>query len=515
MARQTIIDWQRDSLVVAVGQGTPWRIDQLSEQPIGQIPEGSDALIPLNGDAAQALVRGLDAVGGRKSDATVVLSRELVEVRTLAIPRIDPDELPDVIRFQAQRQLANMGDSWTLDYVLLPDVPGQEMMTALVAAISPQTMQEIATACEQAGVQLAHVTLRPLEIARFALSTGKLVKGEPGVVVCLSAGHADLMLLCQDQVVLVRSTNLSGDSSAIASTLNGELRRSLMAASPQLAGRPLKSALLIADSVLAEAASDVMAAALNCPVTTFEPNSLLSSGSKSNSIGDQSGALPQPAVGRLAGIVGVSQLSSSGRQTKIDFKDPHKRPPPKSKRTTYILAAAATTLVVISGASWWAGIHRGLDDELAAYRSQIVSKKDMVEAAQGRITQVQEIDRFLQSSTNWLDEMTYIAEHIPASDKVLLGEPAFATLPDGSGRIAMPVAVDSSSTIGTFESSLRDDQHVVTGKNSTQLGEAASQLYRWRVDEAIVVTGRGWPLVSQLETGRRAETSETKAKEAE
>ncbi|MEO8271381.1 MAG: hypothetical protein ABI557_16790, partial [Aureliella sp.] len=135
MSKKTIIDWQRDSLLVAVGQtqaGTV-TIERLSEQTIGHAAssEGKDddQLLPLNGDAAQGLVRAIDELGLRKSDATIILSRDLVEVRTLSIPRIDAAELPDVIRFQAQRQLANMGDAWTLDYVLLPDAAGQEMHT--------------------------------------------------------------------------------------------------------------------------------------------------------------------------------------------------------------------------------------------------------------------------------------------------------------------------------------------------------------------------------------------------
>lgn len=100
MSKKTIIDWQRDSLIVAVGQvhGGTVTIDRLSEQAIGASAESSaneeDELLPLNGDAAQGLVRAVDELGLRKSEVTIILSRDLVEVRTISVPRIEAAELP-------------------------------------------------------------------------------------------------------------------------------------------------------------------------------------------------------------------------------------------------------------------------------------------------------------------------------------------------------------------------------------------------------------------------------------
>jgi Tfp pilus assembly PilM family ATPase len=170
VARQTLIDWQRDSLIVAVGQtqGTATSLDRVNVQPIGATSEEQESPA-RNADAAQALGRAVDELGLRKSDATVIVSREIVELRTLAIPRVDPHELPDIIRFQAQRQLANMGDNWALDYVLLPDQPGQEMLTALVGVLSPSSLSEIEAACTSAGLQLVNLALAPIEIARLAV----------------------------------------------------------------------------------------------------------------------------------------------------------------------------------------------------------------------------------------------------------------------------------------------------------------------------------------------------------
>lgn len=504
MSKKTIIDWQRDSLIVAVGQvhGGTVTIDRLSEQAIGASAESSaneeDELLPLNGDAAQGLVRAVDELGLRKSEVTIILSRDLVEVRTISVPRIEAAELPDVIRFQAQRQLANMGDAWTLDYVLLPDAPGQEMLTALVGAIAPTTLQTIEAACEQAGITPTHVVLRPIEIARFVIASGKLPSNEPALVVCLSEQHADLLILERGQIVQVRSTKLPSEAAQWQAALGGELRRSLMAAAVQLANKSIRHALLIASPATAQSAAEQLSEILDCQIALIDPASLLSG---------EASQQPQIVVysaHRLAGIAGSLSLPTAAGDAKLDFKDPKKRPPPQKSTRTYVLAAVAALLLAVGGLTWWLGVQRELDDQLAHFQMEKENRKAAVAAAQERVTHVQEIDRFLQAAPNWLDEVTYLAEKIPPSDKVLIGEPTFTALADGSGRITMPVAVDSSPTITAFESSVRDEQHVVVGSKSTMLNAAPGDLYKWRIDETITVRGRGWDLVSQLDTSRSA-----------
>ncbi len=504
MSKKIIIDWQQDSLIVAVGQahaGTV-TIDRLNEQAIGRSTEGSvggeDEPQPLNTDAAQALARAIDELGLRKSEAAIILSRDLVEVRTISIPRIEAAELPDLIRFQAQRQLANMGDAWTLDYVLLPDSPGQEMLTALVGALSPAILQSIETACERAGITPTHVVLRPFEIARLVAASGTLPGGGPALVVCLSDRQADLLILDQGQIVQVRSTKLPDQTEPWRTALGGELRRSLMAASVQLSNKEINRALLIASPTAAQNAVELLSELLDCQIARIDPISLLGGEASHHR------QIVEHSAHRLAGIAGSLSLPSSVANSKIDFKDPKRRPPPKKNTRTYILAAAAALLLAAGGLTWWLRVQGELDDQLAYFQSEKESHKAAVAAAQERVSQVQEIDRFLQAAPNWLDEVAYLAEKMPPAEKVLIGEPTFTVLNDGSGRITMPVAVDSSPTIKAFESSLRDEHYGVVGSKSTMLDSPLFDRYQWRIDETITVRGRGWNLVSQLDTSRGA-----------
>ncbi|MCA9133819.1 MAG: hypothetical protein KDA45_11720, partial [Planctomycetales bacterium] len=386
MAKQTIIDWQGDGLLVAVGhsQGATVHLEKLCAQTMG--PQlGADEL-SSEVSASQALSRAVDELGLRKSDVTVVVPREMVEVRTLSIPRVDPNELPDIIRFQAQRQLASMGDQWTLDYVLLPQEAGQETLTALVAAISPVALAGIEAACTAAGVQVTHMAFRPIEIARYAIHSGKLPSSGAAVVVCLAERHADLLILHNGQVVQIRGTKLPADGVQLPAILGGELRRSLMAASSQLGSLPIAGALLFASPELAQQAEAVLREAVGCAVTSVDPASLLPT-----KFG-QAATLSQSSANRIAAVAGACHFASADPKTRLDFKEPKKRPPPKSKRPTYLLAAAAAALLLLAGISWWVSANRALDEALALQKTEIANKQDLKKVSEERIAELREIE---------------------------------------------------------------------------------------------------------------------------
>ncbi len=502
LARQTIIDWQRDSLVVAVcsGHGASVMIEKISHQTIGRSASDSDTLAAdvLNGDAAQALARAVDELGLRKTDAIVVASREVVEVRTVSIPRIDASELPDVIRFQSQRQLANMGDNWALDYVLLPDEPGQEMHTALVGVIAPSVLNEIEAVCAGAGLTLLHVALRPLEIVRYAIATGKLPAQGVAVLVCLSEQQADLMILNNGGVVQVRSTKLPSEADLIPNTLAGELRRSLMASSSQVGNKAVAKTLIFASSELAERVQETVRPIVGGDLTVVDPADLLPA-----QLADRD-QLARTSANRLAGLAGAVYFGSADQKTKVDFKNPKRRPPPKSRRTMYLLAGAAALLLTLGGLSWWYNTNRELDNELAMIQAEIEGMKESKKIASQKIADLVEIEKFLEASPNWLDELAYVAERLPPSDKVILGEPTFSTLPDGTGRISLPVAADTSPTLSLLDESLRDEDHIVAGRNPVQLDQPLLGKYKWRADGSILIKNRGWDLVSKLDTSRKA-----------
>jgi Tfp pilus assembly PilM family ATPase len=480
MSKQ-IIDWQKDGVFAArgSGRGSKVHLEQVSLQAVGENADGRSFTLE---EALHSAVAG----AGLRGEVTVIATREIVEVRTIQVPRIDPDELPDVIRFQAQRQLSNMTDSWTLDFVMLPPAVGQEMQTALVGAISPAHLAEIDRMCAGAGLTVGRVLLRPIEIARFAVESGSLPTSGAAMIVCVSEQNAELLILRDGHVVQVRGTRLPSESELIGNSLKGEIRRSLMAASPQLGNTPLSSVLLISTSGFASQLDGVIAEASGAAVTHLDPTSMLPEQlSERESLARTSGH-------RLTAIAGALNADQAEKSKLVDFKMPKKRPPKKKNTGRILLYGGAAALLLLGGLAWWYTTDQKLNQDIADFREQTAEKAETVEWAQAKVGELKDVQDFLAASPNWLDELTYISTRIPKAEKIIVESPTFTAMQrDGSALIKVAVRADGSSSIEAFEKSLRDENHVVQGSGTTELADPKDR-YKWRAEESITIKGRGW-----------------------
>ncbi|RMF42702.1 MAG: hypothetical protein D6753_06905 [Planctomycetota bacterium] len=443
--------------------------------------------------SAEALREAISALGLEKSEAVVLASREMLELRTIQVPRMEAEELPDIIRYQAQRQFAQINENWVVDFVMLPDRPADEMQTALVAALNPVHMSAIETACRAAQVELQHVAMEPLEIARFGVETGQIPRQGVALAACLSETQAEIVLYRDGRVILVRGTRLPHDTDQRDKALRSEITRTMVAAGPLLDGAPVAGALLMAHPLLAENAQSAIAEVVGITPQVIDPSSLLSA----EVAGISPDALIRTAGHRVVALAGAGAFMAASPDTKIDFKHPKRRPPKRQNRTRIALAATAALLLVIAGGSWWYSENSRLNEELADLEAQIESKQGLLETAQKRVAELREIDKFLQGSPNFLAELAYVAERIPPADKVLISAPRMNTTSDGIGIMAMNIAADSAATISQFEESLRDEHHIVKGSNYEQLDEPDG-LYKWIANERVAIHDRGWKLVQQL-----------------
>ncbi len=484
MARTVVIDWQRDGLLVAVGarRGSLVAFEQVRLLPLGETEQGTVS-------AGQALRKAIQEMGLGKADAIVIASREVVEIRTLSIPNVDQDELPDIIRFQAQRQMANVGETWPLDYILLPSA-GLENKVALAAAISPAHVAEFESAVVGAGLQLNRVLLRPLELARFALNadtTGTMKEGA-SVVVCLTDSQADLLLLSSGAVVQLRSTRLPTGGEQIANAIVGEIKRSLVAAASQMNGVSLTSAMVIAPADLASTVESAVSQAVGCIVIVVDPVVMLPS-SLENAEG-----LNHATANRLAAIAGVISAPQPDKRTLIDFKNPKKRPPKEVNFTRYALACAAVGLLLLGAGSWWYSTTSRMDRELAELKKTIADKKDLGELALKQIAEFNEIKKVLDSSPNWLDEVQRIAQNMP--DKVMMFSPTMSVAANGEGVIKSKVYAASTEDISKFENMLRKDGQFRVSSGGVALTNSRDG-YPWETMITMSFPSRGWDLLGK------------------
>lgn len=476
MSKSLILDWQKSSLMLAQAHGRSPKavIDSIVIKPVGGAEVDSQTAAEALRSAAQEL--------SAKGEVTVLLARELVELRTVQFPKIDPDDLADVIRFQAQRQFANMTEAWTLDYVVLPPSASSEMQTALVAAVSPAQLAEIESACTSAGLQASRIALRPLQLAQMAVDGGLISSSGQSMIVCVSNEVTDILVLRDGKVVQVRATKLPSEPEQVPSALQGEIRRSLLAVSSEMDGKPIDSVLFIATTERAAALSNIVQQTLPAKVVNFHPETLLP---------DKNSALAEVAACRLVAMAGSLTLSTTDKSSVIDFKNPKKRPPKKRDSRKYLLYGGAAAALAIAAVGWYYTTTRRLDDEYAMLQEEVKAKKDSGDAAKKRLAELGTLEKFAQDAPNWLDELVYISEKLPSSDKMMIEGPSFS-LKNGAGEIGFTVkSVDNDDVSGL--GALRDDHYDVNPKATKGLPKPEGK-YRYGTAATISISGKGWDL---------------------
>lgn len=480
MSKNLILDWQKNSLMLARASGRAPKA--LVENVIVKAVGGTDVDSQTAAEALRAASQELSA----KGEVTVLVARDLVEMRTVQIPKMDPDDLPDVIRFQAQRQFASMTDAWTVDYVLLPPASGSEMQTALVAAISPAQLNEIDSACAAAGLQAAKISLRPVQTAQFAVDGGLIDSHGQSVVICISESVVDILILREGKVVQVRTTKLPSEPDQVAMALQGELRRSVFAASAELDGKPIEHALLVATGSRTGDLANVIEQVFNCKVVQFHPETLLA---------DSNVALADSIANRLTAAAGSLTLDAANSSGVINFKNPKKRPPKKRNTRKYLLPALAAAAVLMLGIGWYYSIVNELDGQYNDAQEEIKSLKSLADANQKRLAELNAIQQFALGSPNWLDELTYLSEKIPNSDKIMMDNPTFTLTNNGAGEIKFSLLSSDKNSVSELRDSLHNDDnnYVVMTKTTGELPKADGK-YRYRSDGSIIITNRGWDL---------------------
>ena len=505
MSKQIIIDWQRDGLFVAMGsrRGNSVSIDTLVTTG-GEGATGSSTAISTQ---LFALAKKLDL---NKSEAIVIAPREVLEFRSLTVPRADDNEVPDMVRFQATRQMANIGDTWPLDYILLPDQPGSEGISALAATISPAHMAEIEATCSDLGIQLTRVLARPVEIARWGVALGNLANTEAALVIAVSQTHADLLTVSFGSLVQVRANRLPSDIQALAPALVAEIRRTMMAAANFLNNQPVSKVVLIASPDIAERVESLIAEATGASVAVVDPASVLPSQlAERHELGHR-------AASRIAAIAGVVSNPSPDQRNVIDLKNVKRPQPKKGYRRELSLAGGGIAALLLLGFYFWWSTHAQLDLQIAAAKKMEAEKAEQVKKLLPQIKQRQDVDGFLAGSINWLDEMKYLSANAPSTADVVLTNPSFDYVLDrktGGGQITVVAEAIKSEQLGALRETLSDKEHEITGSGPKQM-LAKKGAYGFEERETIRLAPRTWDPLAKPVSNKQVANKPAAAKPA-
>jgi Tfp pilus assembly PilM family ATPase len=400
-----------------------------------------------------------------KVTTVVGVGRDQVQLKLLKLPPAPAEEMPELVRFQAEREFTAMGEGAVLDFIpLVGDAatPHQVLATSLRAA----GMNEVREVGEALGVSPDRITLRACAAASLVRRATGAGHGNVALVINPLADEADLVVLADGQVVLVRTVRLpdAKEGDARQRTLGGEIRRTLAAVRQQLEDRQIDAIWMCGHGASADR-PDVLAAELGQDVSTFDPASASSLVLTRTDVAESS-------LGRFAAVLGMALDEADRRAPVVDFLNPRRRVQARRFGRVHALAAAAAVLVVLAyGVRLWSRAAAPAR-ELAEIQQEIQQLQPMVAQYDAVTAQADAIDRWLATDVNWLDELVKISRELrpeplkskkfPVAQDVVIKQLTLSTPPGSEpqgGLVDLSAVAKNSAVVSALEGRLRDERH--------------------------------------------------------
>jgi Tfp pilus assembly PilM family ATPase len=457
MSRLLAIEWDAKEARVAVGRarGSAIAVEQAFTVDLSKrAGDGASGEKEIGTAIAAALAqRGL-----AKSDALVAVGRANIELRFLTTPPTPPEELPDLVRFQAMRQFTTLGDDWPLDYVPLEE-NRDGGINVLAAAISPELVQQIHDTCAAAGIHCSRLVLRPFATA--ALLLGAKAEDRCRMLVDLLSDEADLTVMAGGKVIFPRTIRLpENDGSELqARALLGEIRRTVIAAQNQLGGRKVEQIVIFGDpghhASLRKLIEDELT--LEAGVELLDPLAMV------ELEGEAQRTRPQ-FPGTFAPLLGMLAEEAAARPQPIDFLHPRRRPQPPDRRRLYAIAggiagAIAASLLLLL----WMQLS-SQSSQVRDLQAQISQQDKAVKSGKTFRDQAAKLERFEHGDISWLDELRLISLKAPPPEKARLEDLEAKVTPKGNAELTIHALASDNETILEIEQRLTETGRMVQGK---------------------------------------------------
>jgi Tfp pilus assembly PilM family ATPase len=429
----------------------------------------ADGATPPAREIGARLAAAIGSSAGSSAKTLVGVGREQVQIVLLSLPPAPLEELPELVRFQAERSFTSLGSDAALDYIPLEGdatTPHQ----VLAAALSASGVNEVRQLCEAVGVESDCVTLRATAAASFVSRRLSPAANEVSLVVNRLSDEADLVVLVGDQVVLIRTVRIPdrGETAGRARALAGEIRRTNAAVRQQTGEQQVGRVILCGHASETQNAEQ-LATDLSLPVELFDVIENAPTGFAKLD-------LPPERLACFASTLGMALGEADRRPPVVDFLNVRRRVEVrKFTRQHALMAATAALVIVFLGLMLWKRSHT-LSTDLTRINAEIAAAENEFEQLQYDTTLAEagSIERWLATDVNWLDEIDRLSaawrpepldsKKYPAAEDAVITQ-LIALRPPGNdaagGRMAIQAVARNPQVMATLERRIRDEAHQV------------------------------------------------------
>ncbi len=445
MKRVVVIDWgmSRPAVVAAAVRGERLTVESFGWLPAGS-PEQPGAGEPATAQA-EALRRLLPAWAGSGAKLLGLVGRSRVVLRLLRLPPAEPEELPQMVRFQAVRELSFPPEQAALDFDPIGKTDESGWLV-LMGALRHEQISRFDAALNPLGLQLGRLGLRPYAAWSFWLHAG-MEPDRPAILLNLFDNELELAIGAGRSVYLTRAARLRAPSgqplpgAQTASQLAGEVRRTLLALANQGTDVAAERLVLAADRQRCAELAGPLSEQLDMPVLQLDPLQRVTLAAE-----------PPHGSDPGAWLAAFGAALAAEEPWPFDFVSP-KRPAARRdyRRPAAIAAGFVAAAVVGIGYMWLhhqlASAQRRIDQRL----KQLQTQEKLLEAGRETFDEHKSVRLWLDSGVNPLLELERFSNAVEGGRELYLKRVTIAAgSGPGEGRVELEAIARERGAISRF-----------------------------------------------------------------
>jgi Tfp pilus assembly PilM family ATPase len=340
----------------------------------------------------------LKAAGIAPAPALVSIPRDRVILKELRYPAVPLPEEPNVVKFQAMKELTDASEDIVLDYVPLSFGTTDGERRSMAVAVRKDLFNAIQALCTAANLKLTAVTPRPYCVTAgltraFATGATPRPEGREAIaILTLSPNGGEFTVIRPGATAGTSDVTFTRTITAPSLTSETELltgvRRNLAMYAGANPGHPVQ-AVYVAEHE--GRAVNRLKSALGIPVHAYDPLAGLTS------------TAPESNHGRFVGAVGLLAANALG-ELPINFvvpRQPKEQRDPKYKQI--FLGAGVAALLVCAGLGYGLIVVNSAQNELARLQAVKAELEDDATRLEPDSKRMQAVNQWQSRRVVWLD----------------------------------------------------------------------------------------------------------------
>ena len=214
------------------------------------LPRGCWSDLDTHRDAMASSIREALASGGITASSVVAcMPRRLVTLRFVKMPHATPEQMRNMVSFEAQQYVLFPLDEVVLDYHALQDPlgagdtkTGDDLQTILLAATRKSMITSLLSIFDKAGLELQQLSISALALAEHLRDSL-----EPVIILDVEPGEMDVAVVADGRLMFTRASSLDlhdAPADGAERRLAEEVVRSFTAYQNEFRNRPISHVYL-------------------------------------------------------------------------------------------------------------------------------------------------------------------------------------------------------------------------------------------------------------------------------